>query len=99
MKGLMQICTECNTPTQLGLVIIDFERKGIRATMSGIPAMVCPECGEQYIPGEIASSVAMVISRTIDETVEMYKTIHNLRQQLRLPLKENTPECLELSLA
>ena len=99
MKGLMKICTECDTPTQLGLITIEFERKGIRATMSGIPAMVCPKCGEQYVPGEIASTVVMVVSRTIDETVEMYKTIHKLRQQLRLPRKENIPERLELSLA
>ncbi len=94
----MKICTECDTPTQWGLITIDFERKGIRATMSGIPALVCPKCGEQYIPGEIGSSVVTVVSRTIDETVEMYKTIHRLRQQVRLSLKEKIPERLELSL-
>ena len=56
MKGLITICSECQTPTELRDITITFERNGIRAAMSGIPAMVCPHCVQEYVPGKSASS-------------------------------------------
>ncbi len=99
MKGLITICTECNTPTELKIIAIEFERKGIKAVMSGIPAMVCPQCGEQYVPGDIATVVVSTVSRLIDGTVDLLNQAHGLRQQLMPSVQSMMSERLELSLA
>ena len=101
MKGLITICSECGSQTELREISIEFERKGVRAVMSGIPAMVCPRCGEEYVPGEIASTVVDTVSRTIDGTADMLKHTHALRQEL-VPMGQAAPglrECLELAVA
>lgn len=54
MKGLRTTCSECGTATVFQEITIDFERKGVKAVVSGVPAMVCPRWGEKYVPGEIA---------------------------------------------
>ena len=82
MKGLVMICPECGTKTELREITIAFERKGIQATMSGIPAMVCPNCGEQYVPGEIAGDVIDSVSSAVD--------------QLESPLRRAQARCREL---
>jgi len=67
MKGLITVCSECGAKTELREITIEFERKGIQATMSGIPAMVCPNCGEQYIPGDISGDMIDIVSSAIDQ--------------------------------
>jgi YgiT-type zinc finger domain-containing protein len=73
MKGLRTICSECGTATVFQEITIDFERKGVKATVSGVPAMVCPRCGEKYVPGEIAGDVVNTVSRTIDGMGDLMK--------------------------
>ena len=73
MKGLITVCSECRTPTELRDITITFERNGIKAAMSGIPAMVCPHCGQEYVPGEISGDVIDTVSRTIDSTEALLK--------------------------
>ncbi len=98
IKGLITVCSECQTPTELREINIEFERKGVQATMSGVPAMVCPECGEEYVPGEIAGVVVRAVSRTIDETVDLLKYTHTLHQQLSPFKQAEVRESLQLSL-
>jgi YgiT-type zinc finger domain-containing protein len=95
----MMICSECGNKTELREISIAFERKGVRATMSGIPAMVCPNCGEEYVPSGIASTVVDAVSKTIDGTVDMFKQARVLRQQLVPESKTVLRERLELALA
>ncbi len=99
MKGLVTICSECGTKTELRTINIEFERKGVRAVMSGIPAMVCPQCDEEYIPGEIAGAVIETVSRTIDETADLLKRTHTLRQRLIPSKQTGMRERLELAVA
>ncbi|MCX6029316.1 MAG: YgiT-type zinc finger protein [Chloroflexi bacterium] len=99
MKGLITICSECGVKTELREISIEFERKGVRATMSGIPAMVCPNCGEEYVPSGIASTVVDAVSRTIDGTVDLLKQTRMLRRQLVPEGKIAMRECLDLALA
>jgi YgiT-type zinc finger domain-containing protein len=99
IKGIIKICSECGTRTELREISIEFERKGVQATMSGVPAMVCPQCGEEYVPGEIASDVVDTVSRTIDGTVDLLKRTQAFRREL-LPTGQFTmQECLELAVA
>ena len=98
MKGLITICSECQTPTELRDITITFERNGIKAVMSGIPAMVCPNCGQEYIPGEIAGDVIDTVSRTIDDTEALLKRTDNRRRELFPDRSGLSPERLELAL-
>jgi YgiT-type zinc finger domain-containing protein len=99
IKGIITICPECGARTELREIRIRFERKGVQATMSGVPAMVCPQCGEEYVPGEIASAVVDTVSRTIDGTADLLKQTQAFRREL-LPVGRVTmQECLELAVA
>ena len=99
IKGIVTTCSECGTRTELREISIEFERKGVQATMSGIPAMVCPQCGEEYVPGEIANAVVDTVSRTIDGTADLLKQTLAFRREL-LPTGQITiQECLELAVA
>jgi YgiT-type zinc finger domain-containing protein len=98
MKGLITVCSECRTPTELREITIEFERKGIKAAMSGIPAMVCPRCGQEYVPGEIAGDVIDTVSHTIDMTEALLKRTAHHHKELFPNLSGLPPERLELAL-
>ncbi len=66
--------------------------------MSGIPAMVCPHCGQEYIPGEIAGDVIDTVSRTIDDTEALLKRTDDRRRKLFPDQSDLSPERLELAL-
>lgn len=97
-KGLITICSECQTPKELRAITIVFERQGIKAAMSGIPAMVCPRCGQECVPGEIAGDVIDTVSRTIDATEALLKRTDHHRRELFPDLSGLLPERLELAL-
>ena len=99
IKGMIKVCSECEARTELREISIKFERRGVRATMSGIPAMVCPQCGEEYVPGEIASAVVDTVSRTIDGTADLLKQTQAFRRKLLLTGRVTMREGLELAVA
>lgn len=98
MKGLIRCCSECQAETELREISIEFERKGVRAIMSGIPAMVCTNCGEKYVPGDIAGYIIDIVSRTIDDTESLLKKTEAQRKSLFIDRSVLSPERLELIL-
>ncbi|TDA64029.1 MAG: YgiT-type zinc finger protein [Clostridia bacterium] len=50
-------CSECGRQTVWQKVPLDFERKGIKVTISEVEAMVCPNCHEVYFSPEVAEKV------------------------------------------
>ena len=98
MKGLITVCSECRTPTELRDITITFERNRIKASMSGIPAMVCPHCGQEYVPGEISGDIIDTVSRTIDSTEVLLKRTDHRRKELFPDASEISPDRLELAL-
>jgi len=99
MKGLITVCPECGAKTELREITIEFERKGVRATMSGIPAMVCPNCGEQYVPGDISGDVIDVVSSAIDQLESPLRRAETRRRELLPKVAVPSPGRLELVLA
>lgn len=99
MKGLMKVCSECDSKTELREIAIEFERKQVRATMSGIPAMVCPQCGQEYVPGDVAADVLETVSRTIDDMEALLKRSERRRRKLLPGQSVSSPGRLELALA
>ena len=97
MKGLITVCHECGAKTELRQIRIEFESKGVHAAMTGIPAMVCPRCGTEYVPAEIAGDVIDTVSSTIDQTEALLKRTEAHRRVMAPPHTLG-PERLELAL-
>jgi YgiT-type zinc finger domain-containing protein len=52
------ICVICRqAETVDGLTIVPLERGDFRLVVKGVPARVCPSCGEAYIDGAIAQQL------------------------------------------
>ncbi|MEW5995611.1 MAG: type II toxin-antitoxin system MqsA family antitoxin [Candidatus Zixiibacteriota bacterium] len=47
------ICKQADTKP--GTTTVTFERDSLTMVVKGVPAQVCPNCGEQYVDGEVAS--------------------------------------------
>jgi len=61
------ICTECKTQTQWKTISLAYSQDKIEVKISGITAMVCPNCGEEYIPGP----QAITLSKAVDEILQI----------------------------
>jgi len=54
MKKTKSICcTDCGARLEFRAISREFEREGLRVRLTGIPAAVCPRCGDiSFAPGE-----------------------------------------------
>jgi YgiT-type zinc finger domain-containing protein len=49
-------CTTCGQASVgEGLVTLTFEREGTIVVIKEVPGLVCPNCGEEYVPDETAT--------------------------------------------
>lgn len=62
MKDLMHSpCSECGGVVRYRAITQEFEREGLRVSVSGIRALVCTGCGEVYLePGAAQALVEAV---------------------------------------
>ena len=59
-------CTKCKVITEWKSIPINYAVNGVNVHIDKVMAMVCPECGEEYLPGQ----EALVISKAVDAIVE-----------------------------
>jgi YgiT-type zinc finger domain-containing protein len=52
-----RLCSDCRHQMEWGEVSQEFERDGLRVRISGIPAMVCPNCGAVSYPAGVPSKI------------------------------------------
>lgn len=66
-------CINCKRLTESRTTSISYSRKGSKLTIrvDGIPADVCPDCGEAYMTEEVAQQVFDIVNPIL----EMGKTI------------------------
>ena len=51
-------CVVCKqSDTQPGRVTVTLDRPGLTYVVKNVPALVCPNCGEDYVEADIASSI------------------------------------------
>jgi YgiT-type zinc finger domain-containing protein len=51
-------CTICkNAVTVLGTATVTLERDSLTLVVKGVPAQVCPNCGEEYVDSKIADEL------------------------------------------
>lgn len=49
-------CNACSQENiEKGLVTLTFERAGTIVVIKEVPGLVCPNCGEEYVPDETAA--------------------------------------------
>lgn len=49
----LKTCRVCGGQTQRELVELRYEFDGFAIVVRGVPAAVCQNCGERYIPGDV----------------------------------------------
>lgn len=59
-------CPVCNTRhDRLSEITLHLERDGIALEVNGVPAYVCPNCGEQLIPGPLAVALGDAVDAIV----------------------------------
>jgi YgiT-type zinc finger domain-containing protein len=78
-----KICTECKqAKTQFQLVSMEFEREGVQVTVEGIPAMVCPNCGETAFAPGVAEQVIAAANEMLAAASQAKKKAPQLHQYI-----------------
>jgi len=78
-----KICTECKqAETQFQFVSMEFEREGVQVKVEGIPAMVCPNCGEKAFAPGIAEQVITAANEMLGAADIAKKEAPELHQYL-----------------
>jgi YgiT-type zinc finger domain-containing protein len=76
-----EICTECKqAETQFQLVSMEFERADVQVKVEGIPAMVCPNCGEKAFAPGIAEQVIAAANEMLAAAGKAKKKAPQLHQ-------------------
>ena len=51
-------CTICRVAdTRVGTATVTLEREGTTLVVKGVPANVCPNCGEEYVESDVSARV------------------------------------------
>ena len=54
-------CAICGlAETQPGTVTVTLEREGATVVMKGVPALVCPNCGEEYVSDGVSRRLMQI---------------------------------------
>ena len=66
------ICTTCGQaePGE-GTTTVTVERGGATLVMKGVPALVCPNCGEDYVSEEIAGRILETAAEVVEKGVKV----------------------------
>ena len=65
-------CAICGlAETQPGTATVTLEREGSTVVMKGVPALVCPNCGEEYV----SESVSQRLMQIAEDAVHRGKAV------------------------
>ena len=67
MKGVKRVCSECGVENEPREVTLHLERNGIQVEVVGVPAMVCPCCGQEYIAAPVSREVLKVAEQLAED--------------------------------
>lgn len=55
-------CVICKqAETQPGAATVTLERDGMTLVVKGVPAQVCPNCGEEYVEEDVAAQLLEIV--------------------------------------
>jgi len=64
-----RLCADCRRQTEWRQVSQEFEHEGLRVRISGIPAMVCPDCGAVSYPAGVPNKL-LKASRALFDLIQ-----------------------------
>jgi YgiT-type zinc finger domain-containing protein len=65
-------CTTCRqAETREGTTTVTVERGGTMLVMQGVPALICPNCGEDYVGEDIARRIAKAAAEVADKGIKV----------------------------
>ena len=65
-------CTICHqAEPQPGATTVTLERMGAIFVMKDVPALVCPNCGEEYVSEQVSARVLELAEQAFDEGVTL----------------------------
>jgi YgiT-type zinc finger domain-containing protein len=94
----VQPCIACKGKTERRLVDLEYELDDMTLTIKGVPAAVCTQCGEQYIPGEFGVWLGDRIAELLDH-MRSLEGLHVDRIQATLGEGHLTPSIQTLEWA
>ena len=66
------ICTICRqAEPKPGTATMTLEREDATFVMKGVPALVCPNCGEEYVSSEVSARVLDLAEQAFQEGVTL----------------------------
>lgn len=60
-------CPNCGSKIALGETNLKLKRGRLTAEFKNIPAQVCSNCGEVYIPGSVAEPLSQLAEKALDK--------------------------------
>ncbi|HFE65902.1 MAG TPA: type II toxin-antitoxin system MqsA family antitoxin [Chloroflexi bacterium] len=70
-------CVNCfSEEPQIGVASLTYEREGsaIRVEVEGVPAEICPNCGEIYLSEAVAQQIYDLVTPLLETGEEMMET-------------------------
>ncbi|MBI2962114.1 MAG: type II toxin-antitoxin system MqsA family antitoxin [Deltaproteobacteria bacterium] len=64
-------CGICGETTTDGHVTVTLERGRTVAVFRGVPAQVCPQCGEEWVDGEDAKRLDAALAKLVEAGVQV----------------------------
>ncbi len=64
-------CPICKGEIEKGVTTFPVELEGGFLLVKGVPADVCKQCGEVFIPDDVAETLETIVSRARKEKVEI----------------------------
>ena len=51
--------------TRPGTISVTLEREGSTVVMKGVPAQICPNCGEEYVSDSVSERLMAIAEETV----------------------------------
>ena len=73
MTGKTSKCPECGGIVCLGFTELVYDLQ-YRVRISNVPANICSQCGEAFIPGRVAAEANRLVNRVIEDVASFARS-------------------------
>lgn len=63
----VQPCIVCGRITRQGCTSLTYDNGDLKIVVNGVPAAICEQCGEEYVPGEFGVWLGDRIPEIVEE--------------------------------
>lgn len=71
-EEIAMTCVICKqAETQPGTATVTLERDGMTLVIKGVPARVCPNCGEEYVEENVAARLLSIVESAAQAGIQV----------------------------